>query len=147
MLCAKFQVKQTMFEQVFVRKCQIRLKHFKNHNLACNLKHMTIFFDSTHLKIIIYTKKWCAPSFMPNKPSLKYVMRKSAKNAKKPLKWNYARNFKHITIVFNSNHFNRIIYTTSCCVPNFMPNKPSLNYFKRESAKNALKTLKMQLCT
>ena len=32
-------------------------------------------------------------------------------------------------------------------MPSFMPNKPSLNYFMRENAKNALKTLKMQLST
>ena len=53
----------------------------------------------------------------------------------------------HMTIVFNSNHFNTIVYIKQYYVPNFIQNKPSLNYFMRESAKNALKTLKTQLST
>ena len=49
-----------------------------------------------------------------------------------------------MTIVFNCNHFNTIIYTKYNCVPSFMLNKPSLNDFKRVSPKKALKTLKTQ---
>ena len=46
------------------------------------------------------------------------------------------RNLKQMIIVFNSNHFNTIIYTKLCCVLSFMQNKPSLNVVMRESAKN-----------
>ena len=49
-----------------------------------------------------------------------------------------------MTIVFNSNHFNTIIYTKYNCVPSFNLNKPSVNDFKRVIPKKALKTLKMQ---
>ena len=34
-----------------------------------------------------------------------------------------------MTIVFNANHFNTIIYTTLYYVPSFMQNKPNKNYF------------------
>ena len=61
------------------------------------------------------------PSVMPNKPCLDYFMRESAKNVlKKPQKNATYNVFKHMTIVFNSNHFNTIIYTNKCCVPNVM---------------------------
>ena len=66
---------------------------------------------------------------MPNKPNLKYFKRESAKNAEKTFKRNLERNFKHMTIVFDSNNFNTILYTKYCCVQSFMQNKPSLNYF------------------
>ena len=36
-------------------------------------------------------------------------------------------------------------YNKKCCVPSFIPNKPNLDYFMRESVKNALKPLKAQL--
>ena len=49
-----------------------------------------------------------------------------------------------MTNVFNSNHFNTIIYTKYNYVPSFMLNKPSLKDFKRLSPKKALKTLKTQ---
>ena len=49
-----------------------------------------------------------------------------------------------MTNVFNSNHFNTIIYTKYNYVPNFMLNKQSLNDFKRVSPKKVLKTLKTQ---
>ena len=48
---------------------------------------------------------------LPNKPNLNHFMQESAKKPKKFLKSNLARNFKHMTIVFDSNHFNTIIYT------------------------------------
>ena len=48
-------------------------------------------------------------------------------------------------IVFNYNNLNTTIYIKYYCSPSFIQNKPSLNYFMRENAKNALKTLKMQL--
>ena len=63
-------------------------------------------------------------------------MRKSTKKVKKKLEKSYlARNVKHMTIVFESNYFNTIIYTKQCCVQGFVRNKPRLNHFKRESAK------------
>ena len=78
---------------------------------------------------------------MPNKLSLNYYKLESAKKKKikKPSKRNLACNLKHIKIFLNSNHFNTIIYIKHCCVPSYTPNKPSLNYFMRESAKKALK--------
>ena len=51
-----YRGKQTKFEQFYVRKCQKRLKNLKKHNLACNIKLMTIIFDSNHFNTIIYTK-------------------------------------------------------------------------------------------
>ena len=60
-------------------------------------------------------------------------MRKSAKNAKKS---NLARNIKNMTIVFDSNNWNTVIFTKKCCVPSFIPNKLWLNHFMQESAKN-----------
>ena len=62
---------------------------------------------------------------------------KVPKTLKNPKIGNLARNFKHMTIVLDSNHFSTIIYTKSCRVPSFVPNKPSLNHFMRENAKNA----------
>ena len=85
---------------------------------------------------------YCIPSFAPNKPSLSHFKRQSGKNAKKPLKPNFAHTFKHMTIVFDSNNFNTIKYTKRCCLPSFVANKPSLNHFMRESAKNAKKNFK-----
>ena len=38
-------------------------------------------------------------------------VRKSKQNSLKPLKLTLARNLKHLTINFNSNHFNTTIYT------------------------------------
>ena len=55
---------------------------------------------------------------------------------KKPQKRNIAHNIKHMTNVFDSNLFHTIIYTKYCCVPSFVPNKPSLKHFMRESVKN-----------
>ena len=52
-------------------------------------------------------------------------------------KRNLERNLKHMTIVFDSKHFNTKIYTKQCYVPSFMQNKTSLKHFMRESAKNA----------
>ena len=56
---------------------------------------------------------------------------------KNPLKRHIARIFKHMTIVFNSNLFNTIIYTKECCVPSFVPIKQNMNYVTRESCKKA----------
>ena len=42
-----------------------------------------------------------------------------------------------ICLIFNSNHFNTIIYTNECCVPCCVQNKQSLSYFMCESAKKA----------
>ena len=91
---------------------------------------MTIFFDSNHFNTIIYTKQCCVPCFVANKPSLNHFMRESVKNAQKTSKRNLTLNFKHMTISFNSKHFNTIIYTKQCYVPSFVPHKPSLNDFK-----------------
>ena len=80
---------------------------------------------------------------MQNKPSLNYFMRQSAKIALiKRKNATIARNFKHMTIIFNSNNFKTKIYSEWCCVPSFMQKEQSLNYFMRESAKRALKTVK-----
>ena len=65
---------------------------------------MTIVFNSNHFKTNIYNKKCRMLSVMPKTPSLKYFMRESAKNAYKTVKRNLERNFKHMTIVFNSNN-------------------------------------------
>ena len=62
------------------------------------------------------------------------------KNTKKCFKnvqrANLARKFNDMSIVFNSNHTNTIIYTKQYSVPCFLPDKPCLNTFMRESAKN-----------
>ena len=42
-----------------------------------------------------------------------------------------------MTIVFDSKHFNIIIYAKKCCVPFSVENKPSFKHLMRESAKNA----------
>ena len=112
----------------------------KKSNLARNLKHMTIDFDSNHYTTIIYSKQCWVPRFVPSKPSLNHFMRESAKkHKKKPLKSNYALNLKQMNIVFDSNAFNTIIYTKECAVQSFVPNKPSLNHFIRECAKTLKK--------
>ena len=72
---------------------------------------MTTVLDSNHFKTIIYTHYCCALSFAPQKPNLNHFMREIAKNAYKTKKRNLARNFKHMTIVFDSNYFKKIIYT------------------------------------
>ena len=72
---------------------------------------MTIVFYSKHFNTIVYTNESCVPCLGTNKPSLNHFMRESKKILKKPIKSNLARNFKHMTIVFDSNHFNTIIYT------------------------------------
>ena len=77
---------------------------------------------------------------MANKPSFNHLLQESSKTLKKPQKSNLERNFKHMTIVYDSNYFKTIIYTKSCRVPSFVTNEPSLNTFKRESAKNVLKS-------
>ena len=97
---------------------------------------------------LLFRPLYFVPSLVPNKPSLDHFMRESGKMPKKPLKPNFARSFKHMTTVFYSNNFNTKKYTKWCCVPSFVTNKPNLNYFMRESAKNAKKqTLKTQLST
>ena len=63
-------------------------------------------------------------------------MRENTKKPKQKLeKSNLARNFKHMTIFFESNHFNTITYTKQCCVLGFVRNETSLNHFMRENAK------------
>ena len=53
---------------------------------------------------------------MPNKPSFNYFNGASPKKTlKKPYKCNFARNFKEMIIVFNSNHFKTIIYNLVLC--------------------------------
>ena len=56
-------------------------------------------------------KKCCVPSYVADKPSLNHFMQESAKKHKKPQKRNLSRTIKNMNIVFNSNHFNKIIYT------------------------------------
>ena len=46
--------------------------------------------------------------FRGKQTKFNHFMRESAKNAKKPQKCNLARNNKHMTIVFDSNHLNII---------------------------------------
>ena len=84
---------------------------------------MTMIFKYKHFNTIIYTKQCCVASFVRNKPCSSYCMRESAKTLKNPLNHKLARNFKHMTIIFNSNHFNTTIYTKECCVPSFVQNK------------------------
>ena len=69
-------------------------------------------------------------------------MRESVKSAKKR---NLACIFKHMTIVFNSKQFKTIICTKWFRMQSVMPNKPSVDYYMRESANNTLKTSKTQL--
>ena len=83
--------------------------------------------------------------FCGSKPSLNHFMRESAKNAKQPQKRNFACNFMHMSIVFDSNHLNTIKYNKLYCVLSFVPNKTSLNHFVRESAKNAEQPQKRNL--
>ena len=66
--------------------------------------------------------------------------RKRQKHLKKPQKHKLARNFKHMTIIFVSNHLNTITYTNYCCVPSFVANKQCFNHFLREGAKKPKKT-------
>ena len=47
---------------------------------------MPIFFNSNHLKAIIYTNQCCVPSFMPNKSSFNYLKQASAIKALKTIK-------------------------------------------------------------
>ena len=131
----------------FMRETTKNAKKTIKRNLARNFKDIKIVFDSKNFKIITYTKQCCVPCYVPNKPSLYHFMRESAKNAKKPQKRNFACNFKHMSIVFDPNHFYTIPYNKLYCVPNSLPNKPSLNHFLRESGKNTKKTSKAQLCT
>ena len=49
--------------------------------------------------------------FRGKQTGMNNFMRESAKKAKKKLeKCNLARNYKHISIVFNYSHLNKIIY-------------------------------------
>ena len=84
---------------------------------------MTIVFDSNHFNPIIYTKQCCVPSVVANKPSLTTLCEKVPKTIKK--KRTLARNFKRITIFFDSNHFDTITSTKQCYAPSFIDNKPS----------------------
>ena len=47
---------------------------------------MTKSYNSKHFNTIIYTKYCYVQSFMQNKPSLRYIMRESAKKSFKTLK-------------------------------------------------------------
>ena len=99
---------------------------------------MTIVFDSNDFKIIIYIPNSvvCHVSWQKNQVST-ILYEKVPKTLTKPQKRNLARNFKHMTIIYDSNHFNPIIYLKLCCVTSLVENKQSLNHFMRESAKNA----------
>ena len=123
----------------FSQECaENALKKPQKRNLACNFKPMTIVFNSFYFKTIIYTKQCCVPRFMANKPCLNHFMLESAKTVlKKFSKHNLARNFKHMTIVFYSNHLNPIQYSKQCSVPSFVANKQVSTSF----CKNVSKTL------
>ena len=86
-------------------------------------------------------------SFVQNKPSLSYFMRESTKKALKPLNRNLSCNVKHMTMNYNSNQLNTIIYTKECSVLSFLQKEQSLSYFLHESAKKSLKPLKSQFTT
>ena len=130
----------------FIRESAKNAKKTLKRNLADNFKQMFIFLVSTHLKTITYTKQCCGPSFVPNKQTLHYFMRESAKSAKQPQKRNFACNLKNMSIVFDSNHFHTITYNILYCIPSFVPNKPSLNHFMRECRNMLKKTSKTQRC-
>ena len=104
---------------------------------------MTIVIDFNHFNTKKYTKWCCVPSFMVDKPSLNHFVRESAKNAIQRQRCNFACNFMHMSIIFDSNYLNTIIYNKLNHVPSFVPKKPSLKHFMRESPKNAKKTSKM----
>ena len=53
---------------------------------------------------------------MPNKPSFNYFVGESAKNVEKTFKRYLGRNFKYMTIDFDSNYFNKIIYIPNSVV-------------------------------
>ena len=55
---------------------------------------------------------------------------------------NLARNFKHLTIVFDSNYFNTIIYTKRFNVLGFVRNKSSLNHFYARKCQKNIKNIK-----
>ena len=86
---------------------------------------MTKDFNSNHFKTITYSKQCCA-KFHAKQIRFELLLA-SAKNALKPQKRNFARNLEPLTIVFNSNHFKKKIYTNYCCVRNFMLNKQNCN--------------------
>ena len=89
---------------------------------------MIIVFDSNYSNTTIYTKKFCVSSVLRNKQGLNHFMPDSANNAKTR---KLACNIKHMTIVFDSNHSNTVIFTKKYCVPSFTPNKLWLNHFMR----------------
>ena len=59
------------------------------------------------------------------------------KRKNKSQKHNLVSNWEHMAMVFDSNLFDTIIYSKYDCEPSFVPNKPSLNHFIRESFKIA----------
>ena len=67
----------------FIRESAKSVKQSQKRNLACNLKHRSIVFDSNHFNTITYNKLYCIPSFVPNKTRLNQFVRESAKKAKK----------------------------------------------------------------
>ena len=81
-----FDAKQTKFDPLYARKLQKHLKNPLKSNLARNIKHMTIFLDSKHFNIAVYTKWCCVQGFVPKKTSLNQFMRKNSKNAYKTLR-------------------------------------------------------------
>ena len=54
-MCAIFRGKQSKFNH-FMRESAKNAKKPQKCNLARNIKHMTIVFDSNRFKTIIYTK-------------------------------------------------------------------------------------------
>ena len=56
MLCAQFRAKQTNFDPLNGRKCQKHLKKPQKRNLARNINHMIIDFDSNHFNTLTYTE-------------------------------------------------------------------------------------------
>ena len=100
---------------------------------------MAFNFDSIHINTIICLPNSvvCQVSCQTNHVSTN-LCEKAPKTLKKPQKHKLVCSFKHIIIVSDFNHFNKITYTKQFCVPSFAANKPCLNHYIRESAKNAV---------
>ena len=73
---------------------------------------MTIVFDSNHCNGITYIQNSVCAKFCGKETQFELLYaKKCPKRLKKPEKRNLARNFKHMTIAFDSNHFHRLTYT------------------------------------
>ena len=77
--------KKPSLNSLILEKVQKTIKKHYKSKLARNFNHMIIVFVYNHVNTIIFTKKCCVPSFLPNKPRLNHFKQKSAKKGLKNL--------------------------------------------------------------